>query len=132
MWSFLLWSAVCVAGSTDAAGQAGGAAVSGLLGLLGATAHAQMIAALFQKAAHVGLFGVLGLLAASEPVPARRKWYLVAGAVICIVAEALQGLMATRHPAVGDALLNLAAFGAMVVLSGLWSRRAAADPDVPS
>ena len=115
MPGFLLWSVVCLAGSSDAAGSIGGAVVARAIPFLGLGAYASVVAGLCQKAAHLGLFLMLGLLAGGEAADRRRRWVMAAGLVVCLAAELLQGLTATRHPRVTDMAINLAAYGA-----GVW------------
>jgi hypothetical protein len=71
---------------------------------------------LMQKGYHVGLFAVFGWLLSLRLTGRSRTgcvlWVVAAG----VVAEALQLLVAGRHPHIGDAVLNVAAGTATVVL----------------
>ena len=116
-WEFILWSMVCLAGSTDTAGRVREACQSWIGAWFGISADSgvaimRVMALVVRKAPHVVFFGLLGWLATKDRDPRRRRWFLVLGCVVCVVAEALQALTDTRSMRFSDAVLNLVAFGA--------------------
>jgi VanZ family protein len=116
--------------SSDFVGQASNAVLGYLLTALSLELPefapiAQSLVLLWQKAGHVVLFGVLGLLAVGEPDQFRRRLLLAAGGVICLVAEYLQMLTETRQLSAADAVINMGAFVSAAILFQRHSRRKA-------
>ena len=112
----MTWSLLCLAASSDAAGRMGSAVLQHIMAILTLSVEqagpmAEGFAFVWQKGAHVVLFGVLGALAAGEIDRLKRRLLLLTGGGICIVAEWLQVLTETRYFATADELTNLAAFG---------------------
>lgn len=134
MMLFGIWCLVCLFGSTDLAGELRVAVQTAVMGVFGvhensAEVSAAMLATGIQKAPHVLFFGLLGWLAAAEANPVRRKWCLTIGALICIAAEVLQGMTATRSLRLDDAVLNLAVFGLGAWLATRRTKLATEAPD---
>ena len=117
---FGLWALVCFASSTETVGWIGYRVLEMLLssvesGSLSDTEQWQ-ISWILRKIIHVGLFSTLGYLAMTTRHSWSRRTMLVVGLNVCLMAEWGQNLANGRSAEIVDAIINLSACGAGVVL----------------
>ena len=111
-----IWLAFVVFSQTGLAGRMADAVALWLFGPR-PEGPEELLRYLLQKGYHVGLFGVLGYLAAAtgkRGVKQMLFWTVVFSAA----SEALQFLAPARSPQISDAILNVAA-----ALAGWWLAR---------
>ena len=133
---FTCWSLICLLGSTDPAGRIRDAIQSSIAACFGISpdstaAVVRAMALVLQKAPHVVFFGILGWLATRDEDPRRGRWFLLLGCVVCLAAELLQGLTDTRSVRLGDAVINVVAFGAVAGTHRLLNHRGTEKTNKP-
>jgi VanZ family protein len=117
---FGLWVLVCFASSTETVGWIGHRLLEMLLssvesGSLSDTEQWE-ISWILRKIIHIGLFSTLGYLAMTTRHCWSRRTMLVVGLSVCLMAEWQQNFANGRSAEIVDAIINLSAFGAGVVL----------------
>ncbi|MEZ5401936.1 MAG: hypothetical protein R2729_19845 [Bryobacteraceae bacterium] len=120
---FAAAAALCLLASTDAAGYFfyGSARTIWRQALRG-DASSELLFAL-QKMFHVAIFGTFGAVSgAGWESAAGRRWYWL-GIGVCLAAEAVQRLTASRSPSWMDGALNVACFTGATAIAQIWRAR---------